>query len=56
MSKKYPSKFSPFWWALQIKKGNLKAKPKSNRCMFYAYPEKSRRKYLCNLFSIKRTV
>ena len=34
MSKKYPSKFSPFWWALQIKKGNLKARPKSNKCMF----------------------
>ena len=27
-------KFSPFWWALQLKQGRVKAKPKSGRCMF----------------------
>lgn len=27
-------RFTPFWWALQLKKGVVQAKPKSGRCMF----------------------
>ena len=26
--------FTPFWWALQLKKGVIKAKAKSGKCMF----------------------
>mgnify|MGYP005629268299 CR=1 FL=1 len=34
MSNKRDFRFTPFWWALQLKQGRVKAKPKSGRCMF----------------------
>lgn len=42
-----PSKFSPFWWALQLKKGKLKAKANSGRCMFCGIKTTKDERNLC---------
>jgi len=40
--------FTPFWWALQLKKRKFKSKPNKNRCMFCGIKTTRDEHNLCN--------
>jgi hypothetical protein len=46
---KNPSnKFTPFWWALQLKNKKFASKPNKGRCMFCGITTTKEEKNLCN--------
>ena len=39
--------YTPFWWALKLKQGIYKSKPKRNRCMFCGIKTTKEEQNLC---------
>tara|TARA_Y100000004_G_scaffold146665_1_gene167621 strand:+ start:1376 stop:1591 length:216 start_codon:yes stop_codon:yes gene_type:complete len=40
--------YTPFWWALQLKKKRYASKPNKNRCMFCGITTTKDERNLCN--------